>query len=115
MDTATARYRLEAMLCDLDRSIAVLKGEHPDPGRSSYDSHPADAGTSLSDADRIQAGLEAMERQRSAVLAALHRLEEGTYGQCVDCDKPVPEGRLEARPDASRCVACQAKHDRAYR
>jgi len=34
-------------------------------------------------------------------------MKEGTYGQCVDCGKPVPEGRLEARPEASRCVACQ--------
>jgi DnaK suppressor protein len=33
----------------------------------------------------------------------------------VDCGLPVPEGRLEARPEASRCVACQAKRDRSRR
>ena len=115
MDTATARTRLEAMLCDLDRSIAILKGEHPDPGLSAYDTHPADAGTNLSDADRIEAAVEAMSGQRAAVLAALRRLEGGTYGECVNCGNPVPEGRLEARPDAARCVLCQAKYDRAHR
>ncbi|MFC6934425.1 TraR/DksA family transcriptional regulator [Actinomadura yumaensis] len=47
--------------------------------------------------------------------AALARLDEGTYGQCVGCGKDVPEGRLEARPDAARCVTCQTKHDRAMR
>jgi len=49
------------------------------------------------------------------VEAALRRVSKGTYGLCVDCAKPVPEGRLEARPDASRCVACQARHDRLRR
>lgn len=115
MDTATAQTRLEGMLADLDRSIAILKGEHPDPGAFGYDNHPADAGTNLSDADRIEAALEAMQEQRNAVAAAIDRLRGGTYGDCVGCGKPVPEGRLDARPEAARCVACQTKHDRAHR
>jgi DnaK suppressor protein len=103
------------MLADLDRSIAILKGEHPDPGAFGYDNHPADAGTNLSDADRIEAALEAMGRQRNAVAAALERVAAGAYGECLGCGKPVPEGRLDARPEAARCVGCQAKYDRAHR
>jgi RNA polymerase-binding transcription factor DksA len=103
------------MLADLDRSIAILKGEHPDPGALGYDNHPADAGTNLSDADRIEAALEAMEQQRDAVAAAIERLAGGTYGDCVGCGKQVPEGRLDARPEAARCVTCQSKYDRAHR
>ena len=45
----------------------------------------------------------------------LHRIEQGTYGVCADCGAGVPEGRLEARPDAARCVACQSKRDRRRR
>ncbi len=115
MDTATAQTRLEGMLADLDRSIAILKGEHPDPRVFGYDNHPADAGTNLSDADRIEAALDAMKRQRDAVAAAMERVATGTYGECVGCRKPVPEGRLDARPEAARCVGCQSKHDRARR
>jgi DnaK suppressor protein len=115
VDIATARKRLEEMLADLDHSTAILKGESPEPGGLDYDHHPADAGTSLSDADRSEAALEAMKRQRSAVLAALIRLDSGLYGQCVGCGKPVPEGRLEARPDAARCMVCQSSHDRVRR
>ncbi|MCP9970793.1 TraR/DksA family transcriptional regulator [Actinomadura madurae] len=44
--------------------------------------------------------------------AALDRIGAGTYGRCVGCGHPVPEGRLEARPDAARCIPCQTKHDR---
>jgi DnaK suppressor protein len=98
-NTLSARTRLETMLGELDRSIAILKSEHPE----------ADAGTSLFDVDRTEAGLDAMERQRAAVVAALARTAAGTYGQCGDCGHPVPEGRLEARPEAARCLGCQSR------
>ena len=110
MSLDTAQKRLDEMLADLDRSIAVLRGEQPEA-----EHHTADAGASLSDTERIDAALEAMRRQRAEVLAALGRAREGVYGKCVDCGLQVPEGRLEARPEASRCVACQAKRDRSRR
>jgi len=113
VDTATARKRLEEICADLDRSIGVLQGEHPGTGRASgYSPDPADAGANLSEADRTQAVLEAARRQRGQVLDALRRVEQGNYGMCVDCGRPVPEGRLEARPEAARCVNCQAARDR---
>jgi RNA polymerase-binding transcription factor DksA len=59
--------------------------------------------------------LATVRQQRSAVVGGLHRIEQGTYGVCADCGVGVPEGRLEARPDAARCVACQAKRDRLRR
>ena len=110
MSLDTAQKRLDEMLADLDRSIAVLQGEQPEA-----EHHTADAGASLSDTERIDAALDAMRRQRAEVLAALGRAREGTYGKCVDCGLRVTEGRLEARPEASRCVACQAKRDRSRR
>ena len=116
MDTATARKRLEEMRHDLDRSIAVLQGEnHRDDSVSGSPQDPADAGANLSEADRSQAVLEAAQRQRTQVLEALTRLDDGKYGQCVECGNEVPEGRLEARPDAARCVRCQSKRDRGRR
>jgi len=38
---------------------------------------------------------------------ALARLEAGRYGQCEQCEQPIPAGRLDAQPTAVRCVACQ--------
>lgn len=112
MDPVTARTRLKEMLADLDRSITVLQGEYPEPGPSGYDHHPADAGANLTDADRIDAALEALQRQRAEVVAAIERVEAGAYGRCVDCGKQVPEGRLDARPEAARDVNCQSRRDR---
>ena len=113
MDTATARKRLEEMRGELDKSILVLQGEQP-AERIGSDSpqDPADAGTNLSENDRTQAVLAAAKVQLSAVQDALQRIERGTYGTCADCGSPIPDGRLDARPEAARCVKCQAKRDR---
>ena len=115
MDTATARERLEEMRGQIDRSILVLQGEHPS-ARAAVDSpqDPADAGTTLSETDRTEAALAAVQTQRRLVLDALVRIEHGGYGMCADCGKPIPEGRLDARPEAVRCVGCQSKRDRRH-
>ena len=31
---------------------------------------------------------------------------------CLTCEEPIPEKRLEANPEAVRCVACQDKHEK---
>ena len=39
---------------------------------------------------------------------ALDRIADGTYGRCTHCGCGIPVERLEVRPFASGCVACQA-------
>jgi DnaK suppressor protein len=39
---------------------------------------------------------------------ALRRIDDGTYGQCAVCGKPIDEERLEAMPTAKYDAACQA-------
>ena len=110
METTVARKRLEEMRDDLDRTIAVLQGEGPGPvAGTGYPQDAADAGSILSEADRTEAILHSARSQRGEVLAALSRIDENSYGQCVDCGHEIPEGRLDARPDAARCVGCQGK------
>ena len=47
----------------------------------------------------------------SEARAALQRIEQGTYGLCESCGKPVAKARLEAIPFARYCVDCAAKND----
>ena len=75
----------------------------------------SDAGTSLAEGDRAEAILASAMSQRSEIVAALGRIQDGSYGTCADCGRPIPEGRLEARPEAARCVNCQSKRDRMRR
>jgi len=41
------------------------------------------------------------------VTQALHRIEEGTYGTCPECEEPISTKRLDALPWARFCVKCQ--------
>jgi len=101
---------------DLDRSIAVLQGERPEPlAGTGYPQDSADAGSSLSEADRTEAVLLSARGQRDGVLAALARIQDDSYGRCVDCGHQIPAGRLEARPDAARCVGCQSSYAKRHR
>ena len=113
MEISVARKRLEEIRDDLSRSIVVLQGEHPLARGGGAEA--GDAGANLSEADRNQAAVELAMSQRAEVLAALARVDDGSYGRCVDCGNPVPDARLEARPTTSRCVPCQSKRDRRRR
>jgi RNA polymerase-binding transcription factor DksA len=116
MDTAAARKRLEETRAELERSISVLQGEYePDDRSRDFPQDPADAGSRLSESERSEAILAAAKAQHTEVLDALQRVEGGSYGTCVDCGTAVPEGRLEARPEAARCVSCQGKWARMRR
>jgi DnaK suppressor protein len=116
LNVIVARQRLDEVRDELEKSIAVLHGEHDDSALVvDYPQDAADAGTHLTESDRSEAVLVAAEARRTLVLAALRRLDDGSYGLCVDCGRSVPEGRLEAKPEAARCVTCQAKRDRLRR
>ena len=75
-----------------------------------YDDRPADefelaiaqqtavASTQISNGLKFE--LERIER-------ALHRIESGSYGICMDCEVAIAPKRLKARPEAELCVDCQ--------
>jgi len=43
--------------------------------------------------------------------AALGRLQDGTFGACVQCESAIPSKRLAAVPWALRCIQCQEAAD----
>lgn len=114
MDVQVLRERLESRLRELEGSVATLESEGPvddSAELSHYDQHPADAASTLSEADREEALKENARMQVEDVRAALARMDAGTYGRCVDCGQALPEERLEARPEAARCVTDQSRHE----
>ncbi|MBC7599931.1 MAG: TraR/DksA family transcriptional regulator [Polaromonas sp.] len=50
----------------------------------------------------------------AAIGAALARIEAGSYGLCTDCGAAIPAARLQATPEAWRCIACQEKAEQAH-
>lgn len=55
---------------------------------------------------RLDGLRRATEGRIAEVDAALANAEAGRYGVCIACGRPIPPGRLEARPTATLCVAC---------
>ena len=43
---------------------------------------------------------------------ALKRVEEGTYGSCLQCNKPIAKKRLSALPYTELCIECQSKNEK---
>jgi RNA polymerase-binding transcription factor DksA len=43
------------------------------------------------------------------VLAALDRMDKGSYGRCTDCQDPLPLERLEVLPQVGQCLACSRR------
>lgn len=109
MDQAAARAALEAererLLAEIEETLAEL----PEP--MTYGSQAA-AATQVFDQNRAFALRERARKELALVEAALERLDQGTYGVCLDCGRPIAEGRLEALPWAASCVDCQRKHPR---
>jgi len=82
----------------------VSKGfRGPDEAQVVTDRATADTIHRILDEDAIQA-----EHARA-------RIAEGGYGVCEDCSGKIAPERLEALPDATRCVSCQAEWDKANR
>lgn len=40
------------------------------------------------------------------VIAALYRMDHGTYGSCVECGNAIPLERLEVLPQVPHCLPC---------
>jgi DnaK suppressor protein len=64
----------------------------------------------------IELRTRARERKLiSKINAALSRLDNGTYGYCLETDQPIGIRRLEARPIATLSIEAQEHHERMER
>jgi len=82
-----------------------MSGDVRAPGDDSkIPNHPADFDSEGFDRDLEIARNEADLLDQ--VEAALVRIEDGTYGRCLECDRPIDESRLAAMPHAGLCVEC---------
>ena len=44
-----------------------------------------------------------------AIEEAINRIDQGTYGVCMDCENEIPAVRLDAVPWTRVCVECKEK------
>jgi RNA polymerase-binding transcription factor DksA len=119
IDTNAVRQRLEDEKKRLERDIyertegdEVTQTVDPVTEISGPGVEDADDADALSDNERNQGIVEAEQDTLAQINAALQRLDEGKYGICARCGKPIPPRRLEAVPYAIYCVEDQALVER---
>ncbi|MBY9073640.1 TraR/DksA C4-type zinc finger protein [Nocardioides sp. WL0053] len=102
MDDIAARLREKK--AELDDQMGQMEQRPSDQGSISFGKRVGE-GTSMA-VDRLSQ--VAVHDQLQVTLAdvnrALEKLDDGTYGTCDVCGKPIGEGRLEALPWAVLCV-----------
>ena len=104
--------QLLARRASLLEQLASLRGGTVGRAEASAEhfGRPEDSTAQVSTARDLEFALDARETaELDQVDAALRRIEAGTYGQCIDCGVEIPAARLQATPEASRCIACQEK------
>ena len=98
------RDTLTAKLAEIDEQMATMERKPVDQGAISFGKRIGE-GTSMA-VDRLAqvAVHDQLQVTRGDVVRALEKLDEGTYGSCDTCGRPIPQGRLEALPWAVLCV-----------
>jgi DnaK suppressor protein len=110
------RARLEAVRASFDIDHLSDETETESLGElSGVDQHQADIGTETFEREKDISILEQVAAELHDVELALRRLDDGTYGRCEACGKPIDDARLDARPAARLCVADQQAAERDVR
>jgi DnaK suppressor protein len=112
MNIAKFKKRLLDKERELQSDIARLEGEARTAGET-------EVGDQTDAATATQAASESLQEDALAsqtlveVQDALRRIEDGTYGKCIQCGRDIEPARLEAIPWARYCLKDQEKFDRA--
>lgn len=59
--------------------------------------------------------LALVHSSRTTILAlqqALAKIHSGRFGVCEECETPIPENRLMAKPESQLCINCQEKMEK---
>lgn len=102
------RRSTEAAQAGARRELAALKDQERDP------EYEEQAQAELADYT-LSTLIEAQRRELMLIDAALSRMDNDVFGECVDCGNEISLDRLEAMPFAIRCEQDAAEHEQETR
>jgi RNA polymerase-binding transcription factor DksA len=125
LDVQKYRRRLQEMQAQLEADLAATRqdaveqdGGTAEPGsgqhweHAAYGDHLADDGTELFEREKLIT-LEATLRDHLRLVQhAVARIDEGTYGACERCGRPIGEERLDAMPETTLCLEHKVEAER---
>jgi len=117
VDTTEFRVLLEQERARIQSAIQHLHDEHPgnmedelgEVGGRGSDNHLGDMASVTFDRELDQGLEEGAQQTLVDIQRALAKIENGTYGTCERCGRPIGEERLRARPWATLCIDDQRR------
>lgn len=96
----TTLERLSRLGEDFATVVAASEGSNAD------DEHDPEGATIAFERSQLDALVQQARSRLEEIAAATRRLDEGSFGVCERCGRPIDEARLRARPTARRCITC---------
>jgi RNA polymerase-binding protein DksA len=117
IDTTEFRQLLEQQRERLTKAVGFLHEENPgtieeelgEVGSGGTDNHLGDTASATYDRELDEGLAEGAQQTLAEVDAALKRIDDGTYGVCEVCGKPIGEERLRAIPWTRYCIDDQRR------
>ena len=102
------RARLQGDVSTL-ANAALSSGAGAGSASSAVPSHMADMGSETYEQDNTILLMNSEGETLAEIDLALERVEDGTYGLCVECTGKIPKTRLKAIPYTPYCVKCASE------
>lgn len=102
-DRLRAVELLRSLGASFDDIVAAARDSNLD------DEHDPEGSTIAVERSMVSSMASTTRSRLDEIDAALQRLADDSFGSCAGCGQPIPEGRLEARPTATRCVSCTSR------
>jgi len=104
-DFTPYRKALLDRLGELDGRLREIEAELVAPAPSDWEERAVER----EDDEVLESLGQSSGVEIARIRAALKRLREGTYGECVRCGAPISDARLAALPDTPFCRDCAAE------
>lgn len=105
-DKAAVRHEMETLL----RSAAMKRGRL-EAIHIVRAADPVDMTQQAAEREMATLSIDRESTTARRIRAAINRVDDGSYGICVDCEEEIALKRLKAIPWAERCIRCQEDAD----
>ncbi|SIO12600.1 transcriptional regulator, TraR/DksA family [Parasphingorhabdus marina DSM 22363] len=99
---APVRHALVQRSEELQKRLGRVENELSGPHSKGF----AEQATEREQDEALSGQEQVFERELAQIRAAIARIDDGTYGQCMRCGEDIAPKRLEVQPEAPICMAC---------
>ena len=100
--TTELREQLDSLKAELSERVTKIKADLT----KGLDADSKEQATQLENREVLEALANEATEELTKINAALQRMDDGTYGICIECGAEIDARRLAARPYAGRCIVC---------